>query len=255
VRGMTDHAAPTAAVLIIGDEILSGRTQDVNLNAIARFLGDLGIDVAEARTVGDRQDRIVEALNALRGAYDYVFTTGGIGPTHDDITADAVGAAFGVAVREHPEALAILERRYGPGEFNAARRRMARIPEGGTLIANPVTDAPGFQIDNVFVMAGVPKIMTAMLQDLAPRLRTGALVHVRTIRVVGVGEGAIADLLRAAAGARPDLSFGSYPFGLGGDGEVGTQLVIRGRDGAKVDAAEQDLSENLRSSSIEIAVT
>ena len=252
---MTDHAAPTAAVLIIGDEILSGRTQDVNLNAIARFLGDLGIDVTEARTVGDRQDRIVEALNALRGAYDYVFTTGGIGPTHDDITADAVGAAFGVAVREHPEALAVLGRRYGPGEFNAARRRMARIPEGGVLIANPVTDAPGFQIDNVFVMAGVPKIMTAMLQDLAPRLRTGAVVHVRTIRVVGVGEGAIADLLRAAAEARPDLSFGSYPFGLGGDGEVGTQLVIRGRDGAKVDAAEHDLSENLRSSGIEIAVT
>ena len=255
MRRMTDHAAPTAAVLIIGDEILSGRTQDVNLNAIARFLGDLGIDVAEARTVGDRQDGIVEALNALRGAYDYVFTTGGIGPTHDDITADAVGAAFGVAVREHPEALAVLGRRYGPGEFNAARRRMARIPEGGVLIANPVTDAPGFQIDNVFVMAGVPKIMAAMLQDLAPRLRTGALVHVRTIRVVGVGEGAIADLLRAAAEARPDLSFGSYPFGLGGDGEVGTQLVIRGRDGAKVDAAEHDLSENLRSSGIEIAVT
>ena len=252
---MTDQAAPTAAVLIIGDEILSGRTQDVNLNAIARFLAALGIDLMEARTVGDRQGQIVEALNALRAAYDYVFTTGGIGPTHDDITADAVGAAFGVAVREHPEALAVLERRYEPGQFNAARRRMARIPEGGTLIANPVTDAPGFQVGNVFVMAGVPKIMQAMLQDVAPRLRAGAVVHARAIRVVGVGEGAIADVLRAAADARRDLSFGSYPFGLGDGGEVGTQLVIRGRDAAEVDAAEHDLSQKLRYLGIDLAVT
>ena len=252
---MTDQAAPTAAVLIIGDEILSGRTRDANLNAIARFLAALGIDLMEARTVGDRQDQIVEALNALRGAYDYVFTTGGIGPTHDDITADAVGAAFGVAVDEHPEALAILERRYGPGEFNAARRRMARIPAGGSLIANPVTDAPGFQIGNVFVMAGVPKIMEAMLQDVASRLRAGTVVHARAIRVEGVGEGVIADVLRSAAEARPDLSFGSYPFGLGGDGPIGTQLVIRGRDETKVDAAEHDLSHELRYLGINLAAT
>ena len=252
---MTDQAAPTAAVLIIGDEILSGRTQDVNLNAIARFLAALGIDLMEARTVGDRQGQIVEALNALRAAYDYVFTTGGIGPTHDDITADAVGAAFGVAVDEHPEALAILERRYGPGEFNAARRRMARIPAGGSLIANPVTDAPGFQIGNVFVMAGVPKIMEAMLQDVASRLRAGTVVHARAIRVEGVGEGVIADVLRSAAEARPDLSFGSYPFGLGGDGPIGTQLVIRGRDETKVDAAEHDLSHELRYLGINLAAT
>lgn len=252
---MNAQAAPTAAVLIIGDEILSGRTKDTNLNTIARFLAALGIDLMEARTVGDRQAQIVEALNALRGAYDYVFTTGGIGPTHDDITADAVGAAFGAPVREHPEALAILERRYGPGEFNAARRRMARIPEGGRLIANPVTDAPGFQVGNVFTMAGVPRIMEAMLQDVAPRLRTGAVVHARTIRVLGVGEGAIADILRAAADARRALSFGSYPFGFGSDGEVGTQLVIRGRERAEVDAAAHDLSHELRSSGIDIAVT
>lgn len=252
---MTDQAAPAAAVLIIGDEILSGRTRDLNLNTIARFLASLGIDLMEARTVGDRQGQIVKALNALRASYDYVFTTGGIGPTHDDITADAVGAAFGVAVAEHPEALAILERRYGPGEFSAARRRMARIPEGGVLIANPVTDAPGFQVGNVFVMAGVPKIMEAMLQDVAPRLRTGAVVHARTIRVVGVGESAIAGVLRAAAEAQPDLTFGSYPFGFGSDGEVGTQLVIRGRDASEVDLAEHDLSRELRSLGIDIAVT
>jgi molybdenum cofactor synthesis domain-containing protein len=138
---MTD-ASPTAAVLIIGDEILSGRTQDTNLNTIARFLTALGIDLLEARTVGDRTEQIVESLNALRVSHDYVFTTGGIGPTHDDITADAVAQAFGVALPEHPDAVAILEKRYGPGEFNAARRRMARVPQGGTLIANPVTDAP-----------------------------------------------------------------------------------------------------------------
>lgn len=250
--------SPTAAVLIIGDEILSGRTRDTNLTTLARFLAPLGVDLMEARVVGDRQDQIVGALNALRAAHDYVFTTGGIGPTHDDITADAVGAAFGVSVREHPEALAILERRYAPGEFNAARRRMARVPEGGVLIANPVSGAPGFQVDNVFVMAGVPKIMEAMLDDVAPRLKTGVPVHSRSLRVTGVGEGAVADILRAAAEARPHLSFGSYPFGFGAGqtaSEVGTQLVIRGRDQAEVDAAEHDLAANLRSSGIEIAVT
>ena len=252
---MTRQAAPTAAVLIIGDEILSGRTRDVNLNTLARFLTALGIDLMEARTVGDRQAQIVGALNALRASHDYVFTTGGIGPTHDDITADAVGAAFGVAVAEHTEALAILERRYGVDDFTAPRRRMARVPAGGVLIANPVTDAPGFQIDNVFVMAGVPKIMEAMLQDVAPRLRKGAVVHTRTIRVEGVGESVIAEVLRAAAEARPELSFGSYPFGFGGDGAVGTRLVIRGRDAVKVDLAEHDLAQELRSSGIEIAVT
>lgn len=247
---MTD-ASPTAAVLIIGDEVLSGRTQDTNLNTIARFLTALGIDVLEARTVGDRTAQIVDNLNALRALHDYVFTTGGIGPTHDDITADAVAQAFGVALPEHPDALAILEKRYGPGEFNAARRRMARIPQGGSLIANPVTDAPGFQIGNVFVMAGVPKIMTAMLEDVAPRLRTGVVVQSRTIRVSGVGEGAIADILTAAARAEREVSFGSYPFGHGSVGEIGTNLVLRGRDGAKVEAACAALKAALESAGIE----
>ncbi|MEW6537134.1 MAG: competence/damage-inducible protein A [Pseudomonadota bacterium] len=248
----TDTCGPTAAVLVIGDEILSGRTQDTNTNTIARFLAALGIDLMEARVVSDDQGRIVEALDALRARWDYVFTTGGIGPTHDDITADAVAAAFGVALLEHPDALAILSRRYGD-ELNAARRRMARIPEGGVLIANPVTDAPGFQIGNVFVMAGVPKIMQAMLEDVAPRLRTGAIVHVQTLKVTGVGEGAVADVLRAAANQRRDLSFGSYPFGHGGSGEIGTQLVIRGRDADQVDAAAHDLIAELRNLGIDVA--
>ncbi len=239
------ETSPTAAVLIIGDEVLSGRTQDTNLNTIARFLAALGIDLIEARTVGDRKAQIVDNLNALRAAHDYVFTTGGIGPTHDDITADAVASAFGVALPEHPDALAILARRYGPDEFNAARRRMARIPQGGTLIANPVTDAPGFQIGNVFVMAGVPKIMTAMLEDVAHRLRHGAVVHARTVRVGGVGEGNIADLLTAAAKADRALSYGSYPFGAGTEGEVGTNLVVRGRDEAMVEGAVERLMADL----------
>ncbi|WP_426037444.1 competence/damage-inducible protein A [Brevundimonas sp. DC300-4] len=247
------HAAPTAAVLIIGDEILSGRTADTNLNSIARFLGALGIDLLEARTVGDRPPQIVEALNALRAAHDYVFTTGGIGPTHDDITADCVAEAFGVGIAERADALAILERRYGD-ELNEARRRMARIPDGGVLIANPVTDAPGFQIGNVFVMAGVPKIMTGMLEDVAPRLRTGAVVHQRTLRVTGVGEGAIAAPLAEAAKADCDLSFGSYPFGAGSDGELGTNLVVRGRDAAKVEAAVQALAGTLGAAGIATAL-
>lgn len=247
------QAAPTAAVLIIGDEILSGRTADTNLNTIARFLAALGIDLMEARTVGDREDQIVEALNALRHTHDYVFTTGGIGPTHDDITADCVARAFSVGIAEHPEALAILERRYGD-ELNAARRRMARIPDGGVLIANPVTDAPGFQVENVFVMAGVPKIMTAMLEDVAPRLRTGAVVHARTLRVTGVGEGTVAATLSEAARANPDLSFGSYPFGAGSQGEIGTNLVVRGRDLAAVEAAILALSERLTAQGIAVAL-
>lgn len=246
------QASPTAAVLIIGDEILSGRTRDTNLNTIARFLAALGIDLLECRTVGDRKAHIVDSLNALRAAHDYVFATGGIGPTHDDITADAVASAFGVALPEHPDALAILEKRYGKDEFNAARRRMARIPEGGALIANPVTDAPGFQIGNVFVMAGVPKIMTAMLEDVAPRLRTGAVVHARTLRVTGVGEGAVADILTAAANAERQVSFGSYPFGHGSVGEIGTNLVVRGRDAAKVDAATEALAAELRAARVTV---
>ncbi|QTN19579.1 competence/damage-inducible protein A [Brevundimonas sp. AJA228-03] len=244
-----EHTSPTAAVLIIGDEILSGRTADTNLNTIARFLAALGIDLLEARTVGDRPGQIIEALNALRAAHDYVFTTGGIGPTHDDITAECVAEAFGVAIGERDDALAILLRRYGD-ELNEARRRMARIPDGGVLIANPVTDAPGFQIGNVFVMAGVPRIMTAMLEDLVPRLRTGAVVHARTLRVTGVGEGVIAAPLAEAAGASRDLSFGSYPFGAGSDGEVGTNLVVRGRDAAAVEAAVEALAATLGATGI-----
>lgn len=217
----------TAGVLIIGDEILSGRTQDTNLRDIARYLAVHGVDLAEARTVPDVQDEIVAALNALRDRYDYVLTTGGIGPTHDDITADAVAAAFGVELEEHPEIIAMMASRWG-GELNAARRRMARVPVGGVLVKNPVQGPPGFSIGNVFVLAGVPTIMRGMLEDVGWRLKGGAVTVSRTVRVEGSGEGAIAAPLEAVAKAHPDMSLGSYPFF--GDGIYGSNLVLRSRD-------------------------
>src|SRR5665213_2732116 len=189
------NSSPTAAVLVIGDEILSGRTQDTNTSYIAKFLGVLGIDLSEARVVPDVQEEIVAALNALRARYTYVFTTGGIGPTHDDITADAVAAAFGVGIDYHPEALALLGARYKPGEFNEMRKRMARVPDGASLIKNSVSTAPGFQIGNVFVLAGVPMIMRAMLEEsVAPRLGRGTVVVTETVSA-RIAEGRIAAAL------------------------------------------------------------
>ena len=228
----------TAAVLIIGDEILSGRTQDINLNAIAKYLGAHGVDVAEARVVGDIEDEIVTTLDALRTRYDYVITTGSIGPTHDDITADCVAKAFGVKLYEHPDIIAMMQTRW-QGELNAARRRMARIPEGGSLVNNPVAGPPGFQIGNVFVLAGVPQIMRGMLEDVGHRLRSGAVVISRNVRVDGSGEGVIAEPLEAVAKAHPDLSLGSYPF-FGPEG-YGSNLVIRGRDAVQVEATVVEL--------------
>src|SRR5271170_1341639 len=174
----------TAAVLIIGDEILSGRTQDTNLNFIAKYLATYGVDLAEARVVADIKAEIIAALDALRTRYDYVITTGGIGPTHDDITADSVAEAFGVGLIEHPEIIAMMQARW-QGELNAARRRMARVPEGGSLVKNGVQGPPGFQIGNVFVLAGVPMVMRGMMDDVVPRLRQGLVVISKTVRVEG----------------------------------------------------------------------
>ena len=241
---MSQSETVTAAVLVIGDEILSGRTQDTNTAYIAKFLGALGIDLREARVVPDVQDEIVAALNALRARYTYVFTTGGIGPTHDDITADAVAAAFGVGIDYHPEALAMLAARFKPGEFNAMRRRMARIPLTAELVRNSASTAPGIHIGNVFVMAGVPMIMRAMLEDIAPRLKRGAVVHSRTVQA-RIGEGRIAEGLAAIQGDFPDLAIGSYPY-YREDG-FGVQLVARGRDAAKVEAAALAIENLVRS--------
>ncbi|MDO9474611.1 MAG: competence/damage-inducible protein A [Caulobacter sp.] len=237
----------TAAVLIIGDEILSGRTQDTNLNAIARYLGVHGIDVAEARVVGDVEDEIVATVNHLRERYDYLITTGGIGPTHDDITADCVARAFGVPLYEHPEIIAMMTARW-QGELNAARRRMARVPEGGSLVKNPVQGPPGFQIGNVFVLAGVPSIMRGMLEDVGPRLKGGAVTISRTVRVDGSGEGVIAEPLAAVAKAHPTLSLGSYPF-FSNEG-YGSNLVVRGRDADELAATLVELEAALRAAGI-----
>jgi molybdenum cofactor synthesis domain-containing protein len=245
---MSVNERVTAGVLIIGDEILSGRTQDTNLRDIARYLGVHGVEVAEARTVPDVHEEIVAALNALRARYDYVITTGGIGPTHDDITADAVAAAFGVELEEHPEIIALLSARFGD-ELNAARRRMARAPVGGGLVKNPVHGPPGFTIGNVFVLAGVPQIMRGMLEDVGPRLRGGTVTVSRTVLVEGSGEGTIAAPLEAVARAYPAMSLGSYPF-FGPEG-YGSNLVLRGRDPEELAAAVKDLVDALRRAGIE----
>src|SRR5690606_34180952 len=207
-----DEPAVTAGLIVIGDEILSGRTRDVNIAATAQFCTDLGIELREVRVVADDIDAIVEAVNAVRARYTYVFTTGGIGPTHDDITADAIAAAFGVDLPINDEARAMLEARWAEmgTEATPARLRMARIPVGGELIVNGVTAAPGFKIGNVHVMAGVPKIMAAMLEAIAPTLKGGRKVESRSV-TAGVGEGAIGDPLGEIQSRYPDVKIGSYP--------------------------------------------
>jgi len=236
-----------AGVLLIGDELLSGRTQDVNLQTIAKFLGPLGVQVAEARVVADIPDEIVKAVNELRAKYDYVLTTGGIGPTHDDKTADAMAQAFGVGVHVHPEARAILEAHYkGAGNLNEARLRMARTPIGASLVPNPVSKAPGFQMQNVFVMAGVPSIMRGMLEGVAPRLKGGAVIRARAIRGKGVREGDIAEPLQALEEAANGLViFGSYPW-FNPEG-YGVHLVARSSDPQALERAGEDLKALIRS--------
>jgi molybdenum cofactor synthesis domain-containing protein len=238
---------PTAAILVIGNEILSGRTQDTNSNAIVRFLAPLGVELREVRVVGDVEEDIVAALNALRVRYTYVFATGGIGPTHDDITADAVAKAFGVGIDFHPEALAALEAHYKPGEFNAMRKRMARIPGGGVPIKNAISAAPGFQIENVFVLAGVPVVMQAMLEDVAPRLKRGRVTLAVTIAAL-VAEGVIAGALAAVQEAHPATAIGSYPF-YRPDG-FGVQLVVRGLDLESVESAAASIEALLRQAGV-----
>ncbi|HHL21975.1 MAG TPA: competence/damage-inducible protein A [Aliiroseovarius sp.] len=232
---------PTAAMLVIGDEILSGRTQDTNSHHLAGELTRLGIDLREIRVVADDADAIIAAVRALSGAYTHVFTSGGIGPTHDDITADAVAAAFGVPIDVREDARALLEARYRDHgtELNDARLRMARIPDGATLIDNPVSTAPGFSLENVHVMAGVPMIFQAMLAGLLPGLASGRAVVSRSLPVARP-EGDIAAPLGQVARDFPDVSIGSYPWFR--DGTYGTNIVVRGTDAARVDAALARLS-------------
>jgi len=220
----------TAAVLVIGDEILSGRTKDKNIGYIADYLTAIGIDLKEVRVVSDDASAIVEALNGLRAKYAYVFTTGGIGPTHDDITADCVAQAFGVTLELHPEAVAILKERLAKtgGELNDARLRMARIPHGAALVANKVSGAPGFWIGNVITMAGIPSVMQAMLDEVAPKLKTGTKLLSETIRA-DAKEGDVGTALGAIAKAHPEAIIGSYPF-IDEKQGPNTNIVVRSRD-------------------------
>jgi molybdenum cofactor synthesis domain-containing protein len=224
----------TAGILVIGDEILSGRTKDKNIGFIAEYLTNFGIDLKEVRVVADDEGDIVAALNALRQRYDYVFTTGGIGPTHDDITADAVAKAFDVGIDYHPAVVARFKERFGDA-LNEARLRMARIPDGSELIESATILAPGFKLGNVVVMAGVPSIMQAMMDIVAPKLRTGRRMLSDSVRA-DAKEGDIGSPLREIATAHPDTSIGSYPF-IDDAGKPNTSVVVRARDRSKLDAA------------------
>lgn len=232
---------PTAAILIIGDEILSGRTRDSNMHYLAGELTRMGIDLCEARMVPDVHEEIIAAVNALRARYDHVFTSGGIGPTHDDITADAVAAAFGKPITIRADARAILAAHYEKSglEFNAARQRMARIPDDAVLIDNPISAAPGFSLGNVHVMAGVPSVFVAMVAGLLPRLTGGKPVLSQTYRI-DRGEGVIAEPLAALAASFSDLSIGSYPFIE--KGAYGANIVVRGTDPVRLNAAVLQLA-------------
>lgn len=246
---MTNDEPVRAAILVIGDEILSGRTKDKNIGTIADHLTAIGIDLMEVRVVGDREAAIIEALDALRARFDYVFTTGGIGPTHDDITADAIAKAFGVAIDIDPTARDLIaqlcERRGVP--LTATRLRMARIPVGAILIKNAVSAAPGFMIGNVIVMAGVPVVMESMLADVTPRLRTGRRMLSMSFDLARP-EGDIAEILSAQQQAHPDVAMGSYPTYR--DGRPTVQLVLRSRDPERLALAGRNLEAALKACDI-----
>jgi molybdenum cofactor synthesis domain-containing protein len=228
-----DSSAVTACVLIIGNEILSGRTQDTNLQHIALTLGQWGIQVREARVVPDVEEIIVDSVNEARNGFDYVFTTGGIGPTHDDITAECIAKAFAVPLVTHPEIARMLETRPAPPDVMAARMRMARVPEGASLVDNTTGGPPGFRIENVYVMAGIPGVMKAMLGSLEGKLKSGPVVRSRSVTAF-LGESTIAQALAEIQEKFPDVDLGSYPFFR--QERYGTSLVMRGTDEATLDA-------------------
>lgn len=246
---MADEKVWTAALLVIGDEILSGRTQDKNVVQVATWLNQQGIRLEEVRVVPDVEARIATTVNELRGVHDYVFTTGGIGPTHDDITVDSIAAAFGVPVIVHPDARAILENYYATrGGLTDARLRMARVPEGAELIANPTSGAPGVRIDNVYILAGVPGIAAAMLAGLDGKLEGGRPIVSATVGAYAA-ESEVADLLRETEEAHAGVAIGSYPFFK--DGRYGANFVMRSEDGALVEETASDLERRLSDAGIE----
>ena len=233
----------TACAIVIGNEILSGRTQDANIAYLGERLNALGVRLMEARVIPDVEDTIVAAVNEARARFTYVFTTGGIGPTHDDITAASIAKAFGVPLIQNPEARAILEAHYPTGELNRARLRMANTPEGAALIENPVSKAPGFQIDNVFVMAGIPSIMQAMFESLSHRLVGGTPLKSHSVTVY-LPESRMAPSLSALQDRYPEVEIGSYPFSR--EGRFGARLVLRSTEDARLEAAGTELEAALR---------
>ncbi len=237
-HGATPGGVVTAAVLVIGDEILSGRTKDKNIGYIAEYLTEIGIDLKEVRVVPDEEPEIVAAVNALRARYTYVFTTGGIGPTHDDITAECVAKAFGVAIVHHPRAVEIMQARVAAtgGVMNEARMRMTRVPVGAELVLNKISAAPGFWIGNVIVMAGIPSVMQAMLEYVTPQLKTGARMLSESVRA-DLREGDIGTELGEIAKKHPDVVIGSYPF-VDEKNAANTNVVVRSRDPQKLAAAK-----------------
>ena len=240
---MTD-ANPTACLLVIGNEVLSGRTQDLNTKFLAARLGEIGLPLREVRVIPDLAETIITTVNEVRARFDQVFTTGGIGPTHDDITSECIAAAFGVPWEPHPEAWARMERHYKPGEFNAARQRMATMPRGAALIENAVSVAPGFTIGNVHVMAGVPRIMQSMFDWLAPRLPGGTPVAMRAVHAAGLLEGNVAEGLAAIQARYPGVDLGSYPYYRGSGN--GVALVAKGTDPAALEAAVGEVAQLIR---------
>jgi len=244
--GRIDGGIVTAALLVIGDEILSGRTKDKNIGYVAEYLTGIGIDLREVRVVADEEAEIVAAVNALRARYTYVFTTGGIGPTHDDITADSVAKAFGVPLDYHPRAVEIMRARIAltGGVMNEARMRMTRVPRGGELVLNRISAAPGFWIGNVIVMAGIPSVMQAMLDYVTPQLKTGARMLSESVRA-DCREGDIGTELGEIAKRHPDVVIGSYPF-MDENNAANTNVVIRSRDRQKLDAAKAAIETMLQ---------
>jgi molybdenum cofactor synthesis domain-containing protein len=243
---LSESGIVTAGLLVIGDEILSGRTKDKNIGFTAEYLTAVGIDLKEVRVVPDEEPEIVAALNAMRVRYTYVFTTGGIGPTHDDITADAIAKAFGVPIDYHPRAVEILRARLAEtgGVMNEARMRMTRMPAGAELVLNKSSAAPGFRIDNVIVMAGIPQIMQAMLEYVAPQLKTGAKMLSETVRA-DCREGDIGTELGAIAKAHPDVIIGSYPF-MDENRGANAHVVVRSRDPQRLAAVRMAVEAMLK---------
>ncbi len=246
---MKKKAKVKASILIIGNEILSGRTQDTNTSTIATWLNSIGVSVAEVRVIPDAQEKIVETLNFLRSKYDYVFTTGGIGPTHDDITAQSVSKAFGIKYEAHKEAFKILEEYYEPGKFNDGRQKMAWMPENANLILNPTSGAPGFNVENVFSLPGVPSILKSMLGGLTNKIVGGEPIKSLTISLRTV-ESEIANSLTKVQNDNQDVEIGSYPFFHAG--KLGVSIVIRSEDQSKIDNCNSQILKFIKEKKIEV---